>query len=204
LLYILWNDLLAASRWEGYSPRTQAISELSSIGAPSRSVLVPWLNLTYSALMVAFGIAVWRAGHGRKDLRVAGALLAAYGLSGPVWLPFPMSMRRDIVAGTSDPVADVGHIVMSAVTLGLWVGTLWFGGRAFGRRFRRFSLTTAAAVVLFGGLTGIQSGRIASGGATPWLGVVERAMFAAFFVWVAAFTGLIWNRCQRGLPHRTE
>jgi hypothetical protein len=193
LLYIVWNDVVAAGRWEGYSPKTQAISELSSVGAPSRGVLVPWFNLSYSAFMVAFGIAVWQSGREKKDLRAAGALLIAYGLSGPLWLPFPMSLREEIAAGNADAVADTAHVVMSGVTLVLWFGALWFGGKAFGKPFRWYSLVTAAAVVVFGGLTGVQSARIAAGEATPWLGVVERVMFAAFFCWIVAISGKIWS-----------
>jgi hypothetical protein len=198
LLYIVWNDVIAAARWEGYNRTTQAISELSSLGAPSRGALVPWFNLTYSALMVAFGTAVWRSGHGRKELRAAGAQLVAYGLSGPLWLPFPMSMRHEIAAGTSDAVADVGHLVMSGVSLVLWLGTLWSGGRAFGKSFRLYSLVTAAGVLLFGGLTGVQSNHIAAGEPTPWLGVVERAMFGVFFVWMVVLAGKVSGRPRDG------
>jgi len=193
VLYIVWNDVVAAGRWQGYSPKTQAISELSSVGAPSRGILVPWFNLAYSALMVAFGIAVWRSGRDKKDLRAAGALLVAYGLSGPLWLPFPMSLREEIAAGDADAVADTAHVVMSGITLLLWLGALWFGGKAFGKPFRWYSLFTAAAVLVFGGLTGVQSAQIAAAEDTPWLGVVERAMFAAFFCWIVAMSVKIWS-----------
>lgn len=193
LLYIVWNDVVAANQWEGYSPKTQAISELSSVGAPSRGVLVPWFNISYSALMVLFGIAVWRSGRDKKELRLAGALLVAYGIMGPLWLPFPMSLREEIAAGNADAMADTAHVVMSGVTLVIWLTTIWFGGKAFGKPFRWYSLVTAAAVVVFGGLTGVQSARIAAGEATPWLGIVERAMFAAFFCWIVAISSRIWH-----------
>ena len=39
LLYVVQNDVVAASRYEGYSRMSQAISELSAKGAPTRRFL---------------------------------------------------------------------------------------------------------------------------------------------------------------------
>jgi len=43
---------------DGYSSTSQTISELFAIDAPSTSLVVP-LFLTYSLLMIAFGVGVW-------------------------------------------------------------------------------------------------------------------------------------------------
>src|SRR5574341_2440544 len=78
LLYVA-TDILGAMRWEGYSCASQAVSELSAIGAPSRPLVVP-LFLTYSVLVIAFGFGV-RASAGRKrSLRVVAGLLVGYGV----------------------------------------------------------------------------------------------------------------------------
>jgi hypothetical protein len=193
-LYVVWNDVFAAARWDGYSGKTQAISELSSVGAPSRDVLIPWFNLTYSALMVAFGIGVWRSAQGKPHLRATGALIAAYGASGPLWLPFPMTMRDEIVPGASMATTDVMHIVLSALSLILWLSMVLVAAKAFGRPIRVYSIATAVLIVGFGAMTGQQSGHIAAGEATPWLGVVERAMFGAFLLWVVVLAAALWRR----------
>jgi hypothetical protein len=50
LLYVVENDVIAATRYEGYSRMSQAISELSAKGAPTRRFLAAMLPLS-GALM---------------------------------------------------------------------------------------------------------------------------------------------------------
>jgi len=75
-------------------------------------------------------------------------------------------------------------------------------GAAGSRRLLAIAEREAAAVLLFGGLTGVQSAPIAAGEATPWLGVVERAMSAAFFCWIVAISGKIWRGYRLSMPPR--
>jgi len=46
--------VFVAMRWEGYSSASQTVSELSAIGAPTRSLWVP-LGAVYTLLVTAFG-----------------------------------------------------------------------------------------------------------------------------------------------------
>src|SRR5574338_221430 len=78
LLYAV-ADALAGRRWEGYSFRDQAISELGAIGAPSRSLFGTLLIPTY-LLLTAFGVGVWQAAEGRHRLPAAGGLLVGLGV----------------------------------------------------------------------------------------------------------------------------
>jgi hypothetical protein len=57
LLHVPLN-ILGAIVWQGYSPISQAISELCTIGAPSRRLVTP-LMVVYNFLLYAFGLAVW-------------------------------------------------------------------------------------------------------------------------------------------------
>ena len=50
-------DILGGMVWHGYSFASQAISELTAIGAPTRQLLAP-LYPIYSLLMIAFGLGV--------------------------------------------------------------------------------------------------------------------------------------------------
>src|SRR3712207_5080593 len=94
LLYVA-TDIVAGMLWEGYSFSTQAISELSAIGAPTRSLVVT-LGLIYDVLLIAFGLYVWiiAAGGGdqrrqrRHALRLVGGVLVGIGSIGFVWAPF--------------------------------------------------------------------------------------------------------------------
>src|SRR5512142_932040 len=80
LLYVA-TDLAAAMRYPGYSIVDQAISELSAIGAPT-SRLWAAMSPIYGILILAFGVGVLRAARDNRALRVTGALLVAFAVSG--------------------------------------------------------------------------------------------------------------------------
>ena len=73
LVYIGWHEL-AALQWESYSRISKAISELHLTGASSKWMLDPWEGLVYNALLIAFGIGVWRSAEGSRALRAIGGL----------------------------------------------------------------------------------------------------------------------------------
>jgi hypothetical protein len=194
LLYVVANDVVAAARWEGYSRIDQAVSELSSIGAPSRPILVPWLALTYTPLVIAFGVGVWHSARGKRALRAAGAFLVAYGATGPLWLPFPMSRREEIESTATLPLTDLMHGILGAVTILAYLGAIGFGAAALGKRFRLYSFATMAAVGVFGVLTFTSGPQLQPGEPTPWLGVIERTMLGAFLLWVVVLAVALWRQ----------
>jgi hypothetical protein len=102
------NNVICAIVWKGYSSFSQVISELSAIGAPSRSTWVP-LGIAYAALLVAFGVGVWQSAGGRHGLRITAALLIGIGAV-PYWPP--MHMRGNVATLT-----DTLHIVFGGMTL---------------------------------------------------------------------------------------
>jgi hypothetical protein len=163
---------------------SQAISELSATGAPTKSLLAVTSPI-FSGLMIGFGVGVWKAARGKRALRVAGGLLAAHGAWMPLWLLAPMSQREVIAAGGGTS-SDTMHIVLSGLT-GLFVlAEIGFGAAAFGKRFRLYSILTATAVVVFAAvLTSISSADLEAGKSTPWLGLVERIGVYAWMLWMA-------------------
>ena len=192
LAYAVVNDLVAATLYDGYSRMSQAVSELSATGAPTRSFLTAMLPL-FTALMIAFGIGVWRSARGRRALRVTGGLLVAHGVSFSLWLLAPMSSREDMVEGTM-PANDLGHIVLTVVTILLILGEIGFGAAALGARFRRYSLATAATVLVFGALTGVEAAKVPAGDPTPWMGLVERISIGAWLLWIAVLAVALLRR----------
>ena len=60
--------------WEGYSNANNVPSELSAIGAPTRSLWIV-LGVVYAALMVAFGWALWKSPPPNRALRAAADVL---------------------------------------------------------------------------------------------------------------------------------
>jgi len=58
LLYAAMTVVIAM-QWESYSSWSQTISELSAIGAPTRSLWLP-LGAVYTVLVTAFGWGIWK------------------------------------------------------------------------------------------------------------------------------------------------
>ena len=80
MLYVA-TDALAALRYPDYhSYISQAISELGAVGAPTKQVVDP-LFLTYTILIIAFGVGVCATAQGQRALRPIGGLLSASGSS---------------------------------------------------------------------------------------------------------------------------
>ena len=184
LLYVVQNDVIAASRYEGYSRRSQAVSELSAKGAPTRRFLAAMLPLS-AALMTAFGIGVSKSAGASRALRVTGGLLVAGGPMSVAWLPFPMSSRADIQRGAGAG-NDVGHLVLSGATGLLVLSQMGSAAAAFGTRFRLYSLASAATVLLFTGvLTGREAAKLAKGEPLAWMGLYERIGLGAWLLWIA-------------------
>ena len=162
--------------WPGYSSASQTISELSAIGAPTRSLWVA-LGVFYTLLVLGFGWGVWTTAGGNRRLRVAGGLIIAAGAIGPFWPP--MHLR-----GAEPGLTDTLHIVFAIVWNLLSVATIVLAAAALGRRFRLYSAATLAVFVVFGTLTGMDGPRIARNLPTPWAGVWERILVAAWLLWV--------------------
>lgn len=191
LLYV-GTDLLAAMLYESYSYTSQAISELSAIGAPTKPL---WIAMTFlfNPLLIAFGIGVWLSSNGKRSLRITGILLTIWGVLGFVWLFFPMHMRGAIGSAT-----DTGHLVMSGVTVLLMTVFIGFGSGAREKGFRLYSFLTIAAMLVFGALVGMQAPRVAAQLPTPWMGVMERVSVFSPMLWVLVLA-VVLLRNQKSL-----
>jgi CubicO group peptidase (beta-lactamase class C family) len=175
--------VFVAWQWPGYSSASQTISELSAIGAPTRSL---WLlpGAVYTVLVTAFGWGVWKSAGRRRALRIAGALILGYGALGLLWPFAPMHLRDALAAGGST-LSDTLHIVLSSVTVLVMLLAIGFGSASFGKRFLIYSLATLVTLFTFGGLTFLDAPRVAANLPTPWIGIWERINVGVFLLWVA-------------------
>jgi hypothetical protein len=137
LVYIGWHEL-AALQWQGYSRISDAISELHLTGAQSKWMLGPWEGLVFNALLIAFGLSVWRSAQGAA-LRTVGGLQILSGAIFPLWMLF----------GEASLTA---HLVLVVIGILTWLGSIGFGAAAFGMRFRLYSLASLEVVVTFNAL----------------------------------------------------
>jgi Protein of unknown function (DUF998) len=183
LVYISWHEL-AALQWERYSRISNAISELHLSGTPSKWMLDPWEGLVYNALVIAFGIGVWRSAESNRALRAIGGLQILSGATFPLWVFF----------GEASLTA---HLVLAVVGILTWLGSMGFGAAAFGRGFRLCSLVSLGAVVTFNALAIAYAPEVVAGEPTPWIGLYERIAFSAYFVWLSMLAVALW----RGQPN---
>ena len=179
LLYV-GADLLAAARFPGYHDFTsQAISELTAVGAPTRGSVEPLL-IAYDFLIIAFGVGVWRSAGRKRAMRLVGGLLAGIGVLGLVAIPFtPMHLR-----GTGSLSSDAPHIAVTGVIVLFILSAVGVGAFLFGRGFRLYSLATLATLLVFGTWTSFEAARLVADQPTPWLGVSERIHIGAYLLWV--------------------
>ncbi|HXY30532.1 MAG TPA: DUF998 domain-containing protein [Gemmatimonadaceae bacterium] len=181
LLYVAMNVFVSA-QWPAYSSTSQTVSELSAVGAPTRSLWVG-LGAVYTLLVTAFGLGVWISASRSRSLRIAGGLILVYGALGLIWPFAPMHLRETLAAG-GGTVSDTVHIALGMVTLCLMLLAIGFGGASLGGWFRLYSIATIALLVIFGALTGLEAPEISKNGLTPWIGVWERASIGLFLLWV--------------------
>jgi hypothetical protein len=185
LLYVGMNAFIP-SLFDGYSVASQTVSELSAIGAPTRTLWV-WLGTLYAALLAAFGYGVWQRAGPSRALRATGISLLASGVLSLYWPP--MQLR-----GAEFALTDALHIAWSIVTVLLMVLAIALAASGLGRRFRLYSLATLAALLLFGFLTGLDAPNIAANLPTPRVGVWERISIGAFMAWIMVLAAMLLRR----------
>lgn len=181
LLYVS-ADIFASMLYDGYSYRDQTISELSAIGAPTRS-LSGVVGFPYVILLLAFGLGVWVLAQ-KRNLRITGGLLVAQATLGLVAWPFASMHQRAYLAAAEGTLTDSLHIALAVVTVLLMLGEIGFSYNIFGKRFRFYSIGTIVMLTLFGILAFLQVPRITEGLPTPWLGIYERINVYGYMLWV--------------------
>lgn len=180
LLYVVFTDVFAASRWDGYRRTEQMVSELFAVGSPGYSVTAPFTWL-YTVLFAGFGVGVWTCARGDRALRTAGGLLTAYGLWNIMGAMYPLRLGDD----TSIPM----HIVVTNVQLALMVAAMCFVAAGFHGPMRVYSVVSLAVSAVMGAVA-----FMAAPGPNLVLGIGERISIGAFLLWVAVLAVSLWKR----------
>ena len=181
LLYLL-SDIVGALSYPDYDYVGQAISEMSAIGAPTADLLAPFYML-YSVLFALFGAGVWFAAGRRPSLRWSAGFIIALAALGIGWPLSPMNMR-----GHEPTLTDTTHLALGAASTSLILAIIATGAAAFGRPLRIYSVATALVMLVFGYLMSLDVPRVPEGLPTPWLGMNERIMMAAWLLWMAVLS----------------
>lgn len=173
-------DGLAGTLFEGYSFRDQTISELGAIGAPTRTLFSAFLLLVY-ILFTAFGVGIRRSASGRPRLRVAGALLVAFGILA-LTVGQVSAMRP---RGAEQGLSGALHLIEGAVAMVLLLAAMGLAAVDLGRKFLIYTIVTVAVMLSFGGWSAMEIPRVEAGLATPWVGVKERIYWYSYQLWFA-------------------
>jgi hypothetical membrane protein len=189
------SDVLAGLRWEDYSFQNQTISELGAIGAPSQPLFSTLLVPTY-LLFVAFGLGVRRAAGGRGRLRIAGALLIAFGVIALITGPFVSMHPR----GAEQGLAGALHLIEGGVEMMILLAAMALAGTALGRCFRGYTIITVAFMLAFGVWSTMDIPQVDAGLATPWIGVKERLYWYAYQLWFIGLALVLIGRVDREAP----
>jgi uncharacterized protein DUF998 len=190
ILYVAAN-ILTAILYEGYSAASQTVSELSAIGAPTRSLWVS-LMIVHSLLSVAFTWGAWQsAPKGNKLLKTAAILFFVNTIVGLFWPPMH---QREVLAAGGGTLTDTLHIVFTIVFVFINIVAISFVAAAFGKGFRLYSIATLVSMLLFGALTGMDSPQMEANLPTPWIGIWERISIGAYVLWMAVLSVMLMRR----------
>lgn len=182
--------------WAGYSSASRTVSELSAIGAPTRSLWVS-LGMLWTLLYFGFGWGVWLSAGGSRALRVAGASIIVACIFGLFWPPMH---QREVLAAGGQTLTDTLHIVWTAGNGILTLLAMGFGAAALGKRFRLYSIVTMLTLLVAGALTSRDAPGVDANLPTPWVGVWERINIGAWLLWVVVLAVTL----MRQAPHRAE
>ncbi len=189
LLYTAMN-IFIPPLFPGYNIASQTVSELSAVGAPTRTLWV-WLAMLYVLLFAAFGWGVRQSAAGDRRLLIAGNLILVYVLINFYWPP--MHLR-----GNTPTLTDALHITWAMAALLFMILIMGFGAAALGKTFRAYTIVTFVLFTVFGTLTGTEAPGIPDNLPTPWIGIWERINIACFMLWVIVFAAALLKREKNG------
>lgn len=175
----LTTDRLAGKLLSGYSFTSHSMSELSAVGASTRSLTV-WLNLVAAVLMISFGAGVWRMGGQALLPRIVGGFVianAVLGLIGIFFFPTHFGER---------PNFFTPGVITMFLSVVCFVLAMCFGVAAYTGWLRILSIGIPVSYVLLTLLRFAAAASSHPGGDMSLIGAQERTMAYSFLFWVLA------------------
>jgi hypothetical protein len=169
LIYVS-TDLIGGILLKGYNFVMQSASQLSSIGSPVSSFVVP-LHFVYYLLIIAFGLGVWELAGGSHVLEILSAFLignAVVSLVSDAF--FRANYTTDVTVS-----ANTVNVILGATAMILFLVAIIFGAIAFTGWFRFYSIGTLLAFLVLS-ILGFMS--------SPHVGIQERTMIYGYAAWV--------------------
>ncbi len=183
--------VVAAARWPQYSSSAQTVSELSAVGAPTRTLWVP-AGVLYTVLVTGFGWGVWKSAGSNRKLCAVGILIVVYGALGVLW-PFAAMHSREVLAANGRTWSDTLHIALAAATVTIMLIAIAIAAATGSKPFRWYSIVSLGLLAVFGALTFADAPRIGANLPTPWVGVWERVNIGVFLLWIIVLAAVLWR-----------
>jgi Protein of unknown function (DUF998) len=173
VLYIA-VDLLGTLRYPGYRYTEQQFSELTAASSPVRPFMVALSVIPNTLLVATFAVGVWISTLPKRAGRITGSMLLGYAAFGMVggWFT-PMNTREALATGERG-LRNAMHVPMTAVMSLFMLLAMGFGTTMLGKRCQYYSYATIAILIVFGGLTSLQAGKLVADEPTPLMGLTER------------------------------
>lgn len=191
-------DIFARFGVEGYNSASMTVSELSAIGAPTRTIWVSF-GVLYTLVFGMFSLGVWRSAVNSKVLQRTSVLLMMYTVANLIWPLFPMHQREALAAGESS-FSDTMHLVMAGVTVLIMVSAMGFSAFAFDLKFKVYALASIVTQLFFGILTSIEAPGVDKNLPTPTIGIWERINIAVFLLWVVVLSVTLLKKASSKRP----
>lgn len=186
----LGMDWLAGRLAKGYDLAARSMSDLGALGSPTRALVVV-LTLVASALMIAFGVGVWRAGQAPLQRVVGGLVIANAAVSLVATLFFPNRYGERPAFGSPG-------VILMFLSVVFFVLAMIVGAVAFRGWLRGVSIAIPAAYVLLAAL------RFATappaGDSAALIGAQERTMAYSYLFWVMALAIHLLLGVRDGTP----
>lgn len=191
---LLWvgMDLVASMLYGGYSYIDQTVSELSAVGAPTRTFWIVFGTVD-SVLAIAFAAGVWQSAGRKRALRFVAGLLAAQAVVNLAAGPFSSMHQREVLAADGATFSDTLHLVIVGVGGIIFLFESGFAATAFGKWFRLYSLATVLATLVFGFITSSYASEVQADEPTPWVGIYERISAYGYELWIAVLAMRLWR-----------
>lgn len=178
------SDILAATRYPGFSYRDQAVSELFAIGAPTSGLVVSLFTAS-STLLLLFAAGIWMSADGRRWVQPMAVMMALNTIDALVlWNFFPMHMRGELptFTDTMHGVLAIDPFLITAIIL---------AAIAFPGRFRVYTIATIVFTTFLAISAFAYVPAVIANEPTPWMGIVERTAQYATHVWYAALATML-------------
>lgn len=182
--------LLGGAIVPGYSHLRHSVSELTSPGAPHRTLLA-FGFLLYNVAVAVLGVGLLRSSAPSRWSRIGGVLLVVCAVAGVLQLePFPQDpMGSPITTAGTVHIALAGLSALSLVVALLMFARAWRTDPVW-MPLRRFSVIAAIAILVTGGIGAIFV-------TSPVFGLLERLTQLSFLSWYAAVGVLGLRRANR-------